>query len=118
MCRVSPQIPQTIADKKWRYLSQGQGINSTGCNFPYTYQITQYESNEVKLVSKISKFLPITTKVYFLAEANYILDICKNSRFHDGLLFLIHPKTYKVSECFDDRLLDVSDFRHDFSLVT
>ena len=70
-------------------------------------------------MSKISEFLPITTKVNFLAEANYILDICKSSRSHDGLFFLILPKTYKVSERFDDQLLDLfSDFRHDFSLLT
>ena len=55
ICRVFPQIPQTIADKKWRNVSQGQDISSTGCSFRFTYQITQ-QSNEVKLASKVSEF--------------------------------------------------------------
>ena len=55
VCRVSPQIPQTIADKKLRNLRQGQDISSTECSFRYTYQIIQL-SNEVKFVSKVSEF--------------------------------------------------------------
>ena len=70
-----PGIPTDSTDnsrqKKMTELTQEQNISSAGCIFPYTYQIT-HQSNDVKLESKISEFLPIITKVNFLAEANYI----------------------------------------------
>ena len=63
-------------------------MSSTGCSFRYTYQITQW-SNEVNIVSRISEFLQITTKVNLLAEASYIIHIYNSICSHDGFLFPI-----------------------------
>ena len=67
-------------------------MSSTGCSFRHTYQITQLP-NEVKVVSKISGFLPMTTEVNLLAEPNYILYVYNSSSSHDGFLFQILSET-------------------------
>ena len=103
-----PGLPTDSTDnsrqKKMAKLKAGAGYQFYWVQF--SLHLPNNTADEVKLVSKISEFLPITTIVNFLAEASCILHICKSSRSHHGFLFLCYPKYKKVSECFDCRLPD------------